>query len=411
MEEYGADTGPLKLYSGWRHFGRMRKTSLTLLLTIIVGSITLLSCASPEDAVERGDEFFAAGQYEEAIAEYTEAIEIAPEYAAAYNGRGFAYYKWGRYDRAIADYDKTISLNPDDTDNYIRRGNAQLGHQRNFESGVDKVIADYNKAISLDPNNAIAYNNRGNAYYLKDDYDRAIADYNKAINLDPDYDLAHRNRKLAYDRKRQYTGALDDYDKAIGVQPDSAYLIYGRGLVHLKLGNDAAARQDFLTALDMGFNKALIESALTNEPISAKYRTHSTETHQQGVFHYNRGYDRVQQADYDNAVADMDKARQLIDPQLIHLYSDTMREVYFQSGIAYYDTGLYDQAIILFDKAVAVVPAPSEYPATYYHRGLSHFRKSSYRRAIADFDMIIHLEQDYPDATHYRELAHERLSK
>ena len=153
---------------------------------------------------------------------------------------------------------------------------------------------------------------------------------------------------------------------------------------------------------------ACMHQAVEQQPTATPY---AKSTHEQGVFHHDRGYDRLRQGDYDNAVADMDKARKLIDPQIIPLYTSTMQEVYFQSGIAYYDTGLYDQAIILFDKAVAVEPSSSDYPATYYHRGLSHFRKSSYRRAIADFDMIIHLEQDYPDAAHYRQLAHERLSK
>ena len=124
-----------------------------------------------------------------------------------------------------------------------------------------------------------------------------------------------------------------------------------------------------------------------------------------------RGQARLKQADYDNAVADMDKARKLIDPQLIHIYSAGMHEVYFQSGIAYYDTGLYDDAIILFDKAIDVVLSPLDYPATYYQRGMSHYRKGNDRRAIADFDRIIHLEQEYPDAAHYRQLAHDRLSK
>ena len=167
-----------------------------------------------------------------------------------------------------------------------------------------------------------------------------------------------------------------------------------------------------LTLLILGSGAILLTAcmrqAVEQQPTATPY---ATSTHEQGVFHYSRGHDRLKQGDYDNAVADMDKARRLIDPQFISMYAGTMREVYFQSGVAYYDTGLYDQAIILFDKAVAVEPSPSEYPATYYHRGLSHFRKSSYRRAIADFDMIIHFEQDYPDAAHYRRLAHEELSK
>jgi tetratricopeptide (TPR) repeat protein len=134
-------------------------------------------------------------------------------------------------------------------------------------------------------------------------------------------------------------------------------------------------------------------------------------THEQGIFHHTRALARLAQADYDNAVADMDKARKLIDPQLMHLYTHEMHQVYFQSGVAYYDTGLYDDAIILFDKAIDVVPMPSDYLAAYFQRGMSHFRKGSYRRAIADFDMLIGLEQDYPNAAHYRQLAQKRLSE
>ena len=133
--------------------------------------------------------------------------------------------------------------------------------------------------------------------------------------------------------------------------------------------------------------------------------------HEQGIFHHTRALARLRQADYDNAVADIDKARKLIDPQLIHLYTDEMHQVYFQSGVAYYDTGLYDDAIRLFDKAIDVVLSPSDYPAAYFHRGMSHYRKGNYRRAIADFDEVIHLQQDYPDAAHYRRLSQEELSE
>ena len=129
------------------------------------------------------------------------------------------------------------------------------------------------------------------------------------------------------------------------------------------------------------------------------------------MFHYDRAQDRLHQADYDNAVADMDKARNLIDPQLIHLYSGGMHDVYFQSGIAYYDTGLYDDAVRLFDKAVDVVASPSDYPDAYYWRGMAHYRKGSDRRAIADFDMLVGMEGEYPDAAHYRQLAQDRISK
>ncbi len=41
---------------------------------------------------------------EAAIADYTRAIELDPEFAGAYWGRGDSYYHFGDYENAIADY-------------------------------------------------------------------------------------------------------------------------------------------------------------------------------------------------------------------------------------------------------------------------------------------------------------------
>ena len=153
---------------------------------------------------------------------------------------------------------------------------------------------------------------------------------------------------------------------------------------------------------------ACLHQAVEQQPTVTSY---AASTHDQGVFHYTRALARLSTADYDNAVADMDVARKLIDPQLIHLYTADMHEVYFQSGVAYYDTGLYDDAVRLFDKAIDVVASPSDYPATFYQRGLAHYRRDRYRLAIADFDMLVGLERDFPDAAHYRRMAREELSK
>ena len=88
-----------------------------------------------------------------------------------------------------------------------------------------------------------------------------------------------------------------------------------------------------------------------------------------------------------------------------------MHRVYYQSGIAYYDTGLYDQSALLFDKAIDIAPSPSDYPDAYYWRGMSHYREGRHRQAIANFDKVIHLEREFPDVAHYLRLSQEKLSE
>lgn len=100
----------------------MKTPPLILLSLLLITTIAVLSCASADDALDRGNEFFEVRQYEEAVEEYTEALRIDPEYAGAYYNRGYAYYLMGRYDRSIADYSKSLRLEPDDVDAYIGRG-------------------------------------------------------------------------------------------------------------------------------------------------------------------------------------------------------------------------------------------------------------------------------------------------
>jgi len=182
----------------------------------------------------RGNAWSNKGKYNRAIADYTKAIEIDPEYADAYYNRalawknkGYRYYKKAAADfkkstmanrmAIIANLTKIIEMTPNDPKVYYNRGIIwkKIGD-------YDKALADYTKAIEIDPNYTNAYNSRGHVWYAKGDYEKAIADYTQAIDINPKDPILYFNRGNAWRNKADYNRAIADYTKTIEVDPNYA---------------------------------------------------------------------------------------------------------------------------------------------------------------------------------------------
>jgi tetratricopeptide (TPR) repeat protein len=99
--------------------------------------------------------------------------------AVEYYNRGESYRNKGDHDRAIADYTEAIRLDPQFAIAYNNRGVSYNGGKKDY----DRAIADYTEAIRLNPQYALAYNNRGNAYQAKGNQARADADFAEARRL------------------------------------------------------------------------------------------------------------------------------------------------------------------------------------------------------------------------------------
>ena len=84
------------------------------------------------------------GDFKGAIADYTKAIEINPNYGRAYNNRGNSKHNLKDYQGAIADYTKAIKIDPNDADYYYNRGNSkeELGDLKG-------ACTDWRKAAEL----------------------------------------------------------------------------------------------------------------------------------------------------------------------------------------------------------------------------------------------------------------------
>ena len=204
-----------------------RAVNFLLLMAIFLTMATTAFCDTGEDFFNSGRAKIAKADLQNApnptkewltnakagldgaIADYTKAIELKPDYADAYYHRGlakqakcsFGGFVWterGELDEAIADYTKAIELKPDYADAYYHRGLAKqasgdVAHAtgllyrphkgKEAKGDVADAIADYTKAIELKPDYADAYYNRGLAKQAEGDLDGARVDCTKAIEL------------------------------------------------------------------------------------------------------------------------------------------------------------------------------------------------------------------------------------
>lgn len=132
------------------------------------------------DADGQGIEYLEIGKYELAIAQFDKAIARTPT-AESYYHRGLAYYERRKYDDAVADWTQAINLKPNYARAYRQRANAY-----SYKGDSGPAEADYNRSIELEPRVAIAYLNRGMLYKQRLDREKAIADFRRVLKLSND---------------------------------------------------------------------------------------------------------------------------------------------------------------------------------------------------------------------------------
>ena len=156
--------------------------------------------------IDRGQGYSERRQYDQAISDYTQALEINPRYAEAYYNRGNAHGKKDLIDQAILDYTKALEVNPRYAEAYYNRGNAH-GKKKMF----DQAIFDYTKALKINSKYFEAYTNRGSAYSIEGQYEQALSDFSKALEINPRYAIAYFNKALVCETTGRIWDAIQAY--------------------------------------------------------------------------------------------------------------------------------------------------------------------------------------------------------
>ena len=150
--------------------------------------------------------------WNQAINDFTVAIQLKSDFHEAYGGRAFSYYK---------------------------------------SDDADLAMRDYNAAVSLYEDH-LYYNGRGVIYFERKEFKEALKDFDKVIEIYPSYSYAYLNRALvcmAFNQSaeahqnlnaatalgldiasafRETFDSIDDFTRKFGIDvPDSIRLLLG----------------------------------------------------------------------------------------------------------------------------------------------------------------------------------------
>ncbi len=314
----------------------------------------------------RGNAYADKGEFDKALADLAEAIRLDPEFAGSWFDRGNVYLRSGALDDALADFNRVVELDPDFSAVYFQRGNVhvQLGQW-------DAAIAEYSAALRIDSDDVSAYTNRGNAYASLGDHERALADYNEALKRNPADVTTLYNRGSIYSRLGDHERALADYTEALRYDPADVRVLNSRGGVHASLGQLTEALADFTAAI-----------RLKPSYVPA---------------YYNRGNLHAERGEVDQAIADFTETLRLAPNHAGALNN---------RGNAYRQKGDLDAALADFTAAIAAAPT---FALPLYNRANTLADRGDYNAALADYTAALRLEPKDLLLYHNRARIHAQL--
>ena len=202
--------------------------------------------ASPVIYRRISDCYFELGEYDEALNNVNQAINMDSTDLSNIAKKANIYYEMGNAKAAISEWDKVLTLQPEYGFGYYRRG-----WFKELVGDMDGALEDLSMAIVLDPEDSYAYVSRGDVYLKQGKKDLAEADFKKVIEIEnkPEkYECIH----YAYQGLGQYEKAIEAMDSIIARDEDRAGNYYDASCLYARMGNKTKSLEYLEKAFELG---------------------------------------------------------------------------------------------------------------------------------------------------------------
>jgi len=154
--------------------------------------------------------------FEEAEAEFQEALKADAQYVDAMVNLASARIGQQRYSEAVQQLNRALALQPNRADLHAELARAYVGLER-FDQAREEALV----AIQLDRKQTAAYNAAGLAAYYVGDLGTAVEMFGKAIEIDSTAHQSHTNLGLAFFQMRSWNRAREEFQLALRYLPEA----------------------------------------------------------------------------------------------------------------------------------------------------------------------------------------------
>ncbi|MDX2201477.1 MAG: CHAT domain-containing protein [Hyphomicrobiaceae bacterium] len=302
----------------------------------------------------RASAYLYSDKYEDAISDYSKALEIAPQLTDARNNRGLTYRLMKQPDRAIEDHNAVIEMGTKDARAALAHYHRGLAYRVKGDS--DRAMADFSEAITLNPKDADFFIARARGYSQKGDNERVVADYTQAIGINPKSASAYNGRAWALFKLGRAAEGLPDANQAVSLSPTSAHALDTRAHIHEALRKYAEATADF-------------DRAFTLDP---------------NIPESKEGLKRMVPTLHSCMFGEFAKLAEAIkvcfSVEVVHLGNPTRKKLFLKRGQILFDNNQFSNAASEFGLAADIGPSDQE---TYFKLGLANHRFAEQQQAPA----------------------------
>ncbi len=149
-----------------------------------------------KDYLDEGIYDIRNGDFNAAVEKIDQALEIKRDWEIPYFYRAVAHQALKNFDDALLDYTKAIQINPKMTDAYYNRAYINLTRTDINAKDFSKIINDLEKALELDPNFIDALFAMAATQKKLENYHKSLEYLERLLQIEPEAINARALKKL-----------------------------------------------------------------------------------------------------------------------------------------------------------------------------------------------------------------------